>query len=250
MLALGSRKLFLLHSFLNPTIYQLFDWFYNRNITKSIEDLNDLVVHILLAPDFDQEHQERFDAMWELDWLDKHMDDWWMAWRLCENTASGNKKEIQDWGKGTSIWSWQNSLSTPNPGHCVCVSRATCELDVTLKQPLLQSSCILTPHTLQISPQHPYGQSVFTSKTSPNTFIWCHFPLKVRGLKASEIMNWIWLWGVARLVTRWEQGSTRAGSKWLNNAGLQLRAGLNQETETDEEERNKIRGTFVISRIR
>ena len=33
--------------------------------------------------------------------------------------------------------------------------------------------------------------------------------------------------------------------------GLQLRAGLNQETETrDKEQRNKIRGAFVISRMR
>ena len=32
--------------------------------------------------------------------------------------------------------------------------------------------------------------------------------------------------------------------------GLQLRAGLNQETEMrDEEQRNKIRGAFLISRI-
>jgi len=61
--------------FLNPTIYRLFGWFYNRNITKSIEDLNDLVVHILLAPDFDQGHLEKFDAKRELDRLDRYIDD-------------------------------------------------------------------------------------------------------------------------------------------------------------------------------
>ena len=27
--------------------------------------------------------------------------------------------------------------------------------------------------------QHPYGQSMFPLKTSPNTFMWCHFPLKL-----------------------------------------------------------------------
>ena len=53
--------------FLNLTIYRLFGWFYNGNITKSIEDLNDLVVYVLLAPDFEQGHLERFDAMRELD---------------------------------------------------------------------------------------------------------------------------------------------------------------------------------------
>ena len=36
------------------TISRLFGWFYNGNITKSIEDLNDLVVHVLLAPGFER----------------------------------------------------------------------------------------------------------------------------------------------------------------------------------------------------
>ena len=59
--------------FANPTIYRLFSWFYNGNISKSIADLNDLVVNVLLAPDFDKEHLHKFDAARELNRLDEHM---------------------------------------------------------------------------------------------------------------------------------------------------------------------------------
>ena len=118
--------------FLNLTIYRLFGWFYNKNITKSIEDLNDLVVHVLLAPFWTGASRKvwcnaRTGLTWQAHGWPSPLCSWWMAWRLCENMASVNKKEIQDWGKGTSVWSWRNSLSMPNPGHHVCISRATCK---------------------------------------------------------------------------------------------------------------------------
>jgi len=71
--------------FANPTIYWFFAWFYNGNVSKSIGDLNDLVVNVLLAPVFNQEHLQKFDAAQELNWLDEHMknphfsvDDGWL----------------------------------------------------------------------------------------------------------------------------------------------------------------------------
>jgi hypothetical protein len=71
--------------FANPTIYRLFSWFCNGNVSKSIGDLNGLVVNVLLAQDFDQEHLHKFDAVRELNQLDEHMknphlseDDGWL----------------------------------------------------------------------------------------------------------------------------------------------------------------------------
>ncbi|KAJ3557683.1 hypothetical protein NP233_g11677 [Leucocoprinus birnbaumii] len=57
--------------FLNATVYQLMDWYYNGSTTKSLADLDALVQNVLLADDFNKEDLTNFSATREGKRMDK-----------------------------------------------------------------------------------------------------------------------------------------------------------------------------------
>lgn len=56
--------------FKNVSVFRLMQWFYDSSLTKSLGTLNDLVHHVLLAPDFDTNDLAEFDAAKEAKRLD------------------------------------------------------------------------------------------------------------------------------------------------------------------------------------
>jgi len=50
------------HPFANDSVFNLMSWFYNGSNTKSLNDLDNLVHDVLLAPNFDPEDLSGFDA--------------------------------------------------------------------------------------------------------------------------------------------------------------------------------------------
>jgi hypothetical protein len=55
--------------YLTSTVYRLMNWFYQTS-SKTINDLNDLVHDVILAPDFDSDHLQNFNASTEAKRLD------------------------------------------------------------------------------------------------------------------------------------------------------------------------------------